>query len=194
MRYPVRFLLLCILAALAASRPASAEDKKIVIPCGHPVFRVFDFWVGDWQVFHRDSGKLAGFDRIGRTLGGCALQQSWISLDDHFSSPYVPFRMNGKSLTAFNGTEWVQFWVDNQAGMQLLRGGPEEGAFVLRSQTPVGGYLYRISWTPQEDGTIHNISERRKVDDGTWETVFDFIYRRNGNAMPSPEEPSEESE
>ena len=170
-----------ILSVLGVSPGYAKDEKKPVVPCSHPVFRLFDFWVGEWLVYDRESGKLVGFDRISRTLAGCALQQSWISLDDYFSSPGVPFRMNGKSLTAFNGKEWVQFWVDNQAGSQILKGGPEDKAFILSSDEPLGGYIFRMSWTPDKDGSIHNISERRKEDSEEWETVFDFIYRRNLN-------------
>lgn len=162
----------------------AAEKKKVVVPCLLSQYRTFDFWAGEWQVFRADTGVLVGFDRISRTLRGCALQQSWISLDDHFSSAYVPFRMNGKSFTAFDGRDWVQFWVDNQGGIQILKGGLEKKAMVLRSQ-PVMGYVYKISWTPQKDGTIRNISERKK-EDGDWETLFDFIYRRNENQLPPP--------
>ncbi|WP_321394768.1 hypothetical protein [Emcibacter sp.] len=170
-----------VLLLAGAQQGQAADSKKPVVPCSHPVFRIFDFWVGEWLVYHRDSGKLAGYDRVSRTLAGCALQQSWISLDDHFSSPNVPFRMNGKSLTAFDGSRWVQFWVDNQAGSQILKGGPQDKSFVLSSDQPVGGYDYRMSWTPNKDGTIYNLSERRKQGSEEWETVFDFIYRRNLN-------------
>ncbi|WP_417316895.1 hypothetical protein [Emcibacter sp.] len=186
----VLFLLL-----VAMVQPGYAKDsKKPIIPCSHPVFRLFDFWVGEWLVYHRDSGKLAGYDRVSRTLAGCALQQSWISLDDHFSSPKVPFRMNGKSLTAFDGAQWVQFWVDNQAGSQVLKGGPEDKSFILYSETPVGGYDYRMSWVPNKDGTLLNRSERRKEGTGEWETVFDFIYHRNLNQRRFEDEEEDQSD
>ena len=103
------------LIMLATKSVHAQNGGNIVVPCAVPFYRELDFIVGDWQVFHNSTGKLAGYDRIGRTLRGCAIQQSWISLDDHFSSEYVPFRMYGKSLTAFNGSEWVHMWVDNKA-------------------------------------------------------------------------------
>jgi hypothetical protein len=62
-----------------------AQNKSnLVVPCAIPFYRELDFIVGDWQVFHKSNGKLAGYDRIARTLRGCAIQQSWISLDDFF--------------------------------------------------------------------------------------------------------------
>lgn len=159
------------------------EKQKVVVPCAHPMFRTLDFWVGDWMVYHRQSGELAGYDRVGRILKGCAIQQSWVSLDDHFSSPMVPFRMNGKSLTSFNGEQWVQFWVDNQAGSQIIKGGFQEDKLVLTSETPIMGHIYELSWQKQKDGTVQHIARRRKVESDSWKILFDFIYRRNVNNM-----------
>lgn len=179
-------LLICMLGGMLApaSAPAWAWDaNRPVVPCAHPMFRALDFWVGDWTVYHRESGRLAGFDRVGRILKGCAIQQTWVSLDDHFSSPMVPFRMNGKSLTAFNGEQWVQFWVDNQAGSQIIKGGVEGKKFVLTSESPVMGHIYKLSWEKEKDGAVHHMARRRKVDEETWIVLFDFIYRRNVNQM-----------
>jgi len=152
------------------------------------MFRALDFWVGDWQVYHKESNRLAGFDRVGRILKGCAIQQVFVSLDDHFSSPMVPFRMNGKSLTAFNGQKWVQFWVDNQAGSQILKGGVEGKKFALSSESPVMGYIYKLTWEKNKDGTVEHMARRKKVDTENWEILFDFIYRRNISLMSLPPE------
>lgn len=160
------------------------EKDRPVVPCAHPMFRALDFWVGDWKVYHKDSGKLAGFDRVARILKGCAIQQSWISLDDHFSSPMVPFRMNGKSLTAFDGQKWTQFWVDNQAGSQMIRGGVERNKLTMISETPIMGHVYKLTWEKQKDGTVSHIAQRKKMDVEKWDVLFDFVYRRNVNNQP----------
>lgn len=171
---------------------AYAQEKgDIVIPCAIPFYRELDFTVGEWQVFHKSTGKIAGYDRIGRTLRGCAIQQSWISLDDHFSSKYVPFRMNGKSLTAFNGTEWIQFWVDNQAGVQILKGGPQRDQFVLQSEKPVAGYEYMLIWQKQEDGSLLNTHKRRNTENNknaAWEILYEWVYVKNLNQDLYPDE------
>ena len=173
---------------LGLTLAAHAKEKLLpVVPCAHPMFRALDFWVGDWMVYHRESGELAGFDRVGRILKGCAIQQSWVSLDDHFSSPMVPFRMNGKSLTAFNGQEWTQFWVDNQAGSQIITGGMVDNIFILKSEKPVMGQIYKLSWQLHKDGTVQHLARRRKVEEESWTILFDFIYRRNINKVMIPE-------
>ena len=178
-------LLLIVLAAGFIPAAVAKDTNRPVVPCAHPMFRALDFWVGDWKVYHRESGELAGFDRVGRILKGCAIQRSWVSLDDHFSSPMVPFRMNGKSLTAFDGVQWTQFWVDNQAGSQVISGGFEDGMLTLKSATPIMGHIYKLSWAKQKDGTVSHIARRRKVADESWTILFDFIYRRNiGTGLP----------
>lgn len=167
------------------------SSGKYVVPCAVPFYRELDFIVGDWQVFHKDTGKLAGFDRIGRTLRGCALQQSWISLDDHFSSEFVPFRMYGKSLTAFDGSKWVQMWVDNNAGVQILEGGPEKDRFVLRSREPVGGFEYELIWKKDDDERVENIHRRRNVSGNSpseWEILYHWQYVKNVNQSISPDD------
>jgi hypothetical protein len=162
--------------------------SKLVIPCAVPFYRELDFIAGDWQVFHKETGEFAGYDRIGRTLQGCAMQQSWISLDDHFSSEYVPFRMYGKSLTAFNGTQWVHMWVDNHAGVQILKGGPENDRFVLRSENPVGGFVYKLTWKKNEDGSLFNIHERKSVEGQDWQVLYEWVYKKNLSQNTLPQE------
>lgn len=184
--------IISLVISLPSNNFANAQSgDNIVVPCAVPFYRELDFIVGDWQVFHNSNGKLAGYDRIGRTLRGCAIQQSWISLDDHFSSEYVPFRMYGKSLTAFNGSEWVHMWVDNNAGVQILKGGPEKDRFVLRSESPVGGYEYKLTWQKGEKGRLLNLHERRKVSpatDNEWETLYEWVYIKNLNQNILPED------
>lgn len=184
--------IICLVISLPFQNAVYAQNgDNIVVPCAVPFYRELDFIVGDWQVFHNSDGKLAGYDRIGRTLRGCAIQQSWISLDDHFSSEYVPFRMYGKSLTAFNGSEWVHMWVDNNAGVQILKGGPEKDRFVLRSEKPVGGYEYKLTWQKGEKGRLLNLHERRKISsnsDDDWETLYEWVYIKNLNQNILPED------
>ncbi|PCJ37287.1 MAG: hypothetical protein COA93_00290 [Alphaproteobacteria bacterium] len=183
-------ILLGFSAVLVSSAYAQKKDTdkfRPIVPCAHPMFRALDFWVGDWQVYHKDSGKLAGFDRVGRTLKGCAIQQSWISLDDHFSSPMVPFRMNGKSLTAFDGQNWTQFWVDNQAGSQVIKGNFEGDRLILKSETPIMSHIYKLTWQQKKDGTVEHIAQRKKQGEEIWHILFDFIYRKNISHVANPE-------
>ena len=184
------------------------EKQDFIIPCGHPVWRTLDFWVGEWQVFHKDSGKLAGYDRVIRTLKGCVIQQNWLSLDDHFSSPYVPFRMAGKSLTSFTGKEWVQFWTDNQGGTLILRGKFENKIFTLKNEKLTQGFRYRSRYFKEKNGTVRIIHDRKyehaipensidkkenasnytKPINNEWHVISDLIYRKNNNQLLLPKD------
>ncbi|HRW29847.1 MAG: hypothetical protein KDF58_06105 [Alphaproteobacteria bacterium] len=195
MKKNILIFLYLLISPASVSMVSAQSVNDLVVPCAIPFYRELDFTVGDWQVFNKDTGKLAGYDRIGRILKGCAIQQIWVSLDDHFSSKYVPFRMNGRSVTAFNGSYWVQLWVDNQAGVQLLKGGPEKDKFVLKSDGTVGGYEYKMSWQRQDDGTLLNIHQRREVKEGEagpWETLYQWVYVKNLNRDLYPNEEDEE--
>lgn len=187
----ILFLILSISLLPSFVSDARAQDKgELVVPCAVPFYRELDFIVGEWQVFHKSTGEIAGYDRIGRILKGCAVQQSWISLDDHFSSKYVPFRMNGRSLTAFDGSKWIQFWVDNQAGVQILKGGPEKDKFVLRSEENIGDYEYELYWQRQDDGTLLNTHRRRTAigpEKGDWEILYEWLYVKNLNGDLFPD-------
>lgn len=183
------------ISILAGPHALAQSSGDMVVPCAVPFYRELDFIVGDWMVYEKSSGKLVGFDRIGRTLKGCAIQQSWISLDDHFSSKFVPFRMYGKSLTAFNGTSWVQMWVDNQAGVQILKGGPETDKFVLRSEENIGGYEYMLIWQRGEGEKLLNTHQRRQVrgdEKAEWQILYQWEYVKNlnENLFPDDEEDS----
>jgi hypothetical protein len=190
------------------SKKPKTPKQDFIVPCGHPVWRALDFWVGEWQVFHKDTGKIAGYDRVIRTLKGCVIQQNWISLDDHFSSPYVPFRMAGKSLTSFTGQEWVQFWADNQGGTVILRGKFENKIFTLVSENLIEGFRYRLRYFKEKNGTVRVINDR-KFEGKTsstpqafdskinlknvhqlkdWVNIFDFIYKRNNNELLLPQD------
>ena len=194
MKYLYKLLLLSIFSSSFTNISHAQGVKDLVVPCAVPFYRELDFIVGDWLVYHKSTGEIAGYDRIGRTLRGCAIQQSWISLDDHYSSKYVPFRMNGKSLTAFDGSKWVHMWVDNQAGVQILEGGPDKDKFVLSTQEPIGGFEYQISWQRQDDGSLINLHQRRTVEEGTsseWEVLNEWRYVKNINRDLYPEEDDE---
>lgn len=194
--------MVAVLSTNGAQVQAKEKKKNFVIPCGHPAWRVLDFWVGEWQVFHTKTDKIAGYDRVIRTLKGCSIQQNWVSFDDHFSSPYVPFRMSGKSLTAFNGREWIQFWVDNQAGSQILRGKFENKIFTFYGDRLIGGHQYRLKIF-KEGKIVRVINERQykgkegkseTSDDASekslkgWQVLFDFTYKRNRNQLLLPNE------
>lgn len=178
----------CFLLGVGAA--ANAQDRNVVeAPCSAPVYRQFDFWIGDWQVFKSGTEKLAGVDQIESILDGCALDQDWLQLDDSFRPEGGDSRLKGRSLLSVTQDgKWRQTWVDNSGYMNTLTGGREEnGDMVLRSG-PVrypssnGGYAnvyFEWRWTPNADGTVRSWGRTKVGEDGEWNISFDNIYRPN---------------
>ena len=46
------------------------------------------------------------------------------------------------------------------------------------SVTPRGTSLNRITWTPNQDGTVRQHWENSRDEGATWQTVFDGLYTR----------------
>ena len=180
---------------LSLTTVSYAKGDK-VIPCAHPIYHTLNFYLGEWQVYHKESNKLMAYDRVNRTLKGCAVQQSFFALDDYFSSPGVPFRMSGKGLFAFNGQEWTHLWVDNQGGTMYMTGGFEDEKLVLSTKEEILGYHYQITWEKVDNATLNNTAKRYKIEDNTglakdqiqWETLYEVVYRRNSNLLKATDE------
>ena len=153
-----------------AQQPASQPP-----PCSAAEHRQFDFWMGDWEVTTPD-GKPAGRNRIEPILGGCVLQERWTGAAGS----------TGNSFNLYNRAsgQWEQFWVDGSGGRLHLRGGLQEGAMVMQGERerpdPDTGVVQRerITWTPNEDGSVRQLWESSKDEGKTWNVVFDGRYRR----------------
>lgn len=155
-----------VLAALS-----HAEENEAPGPSVPPEARQFDFWVGDWEVTTPD-GKVAGHNTIERILGGRVLQENWSG-----SGGYV-----GKSFNLYDASlgKWRQFWVD-KSGLALVLTGGWNGTRMALAGERVSGektILDRITWTPNDDGTLRQLWEVSEDGGNTWQTIFDGLYRR----------------
>jgi hypothetical protein len=134
----------------------------------------FDFWIGDWNVIN-PAGKLAGHNRIESILGGCALAEHWDSASGG----------RGVSYNAYDATakKWRQFWVDSHGGVLELEGALDGRNMVLRSKAG-GSHVDRITWTPNDDGTVRQHWETSEDAGTTWTTSFDGRYERTRSGGP----------
>ncbi len=149
----------------------------------------FDFWVGEWMVFDRKSGRLNGIDLIEKDLGGCAIKQRWRHMNDDYSLAGAPWRMQGTSSSgiAADGL-WHQQWVDNNGGLLQLKGKRNADGemqletdwmeFVDRKGTR-HRTRHRWHWKPLPDGSIHNwgYQQRGLPEIGEWILYYDIEYR-----------------
>jgi hypothetical protein len=164
--------LLWMLLTMATNEPNAAAPKApppAAAACSDPAYRQFDFWLGEWTV-HGKAGRPVGRSRIESVLGGCAIAETWTS----GSGP----ANDGRSLNQYQaGTkQWEQYWVDAQDGRLLLRGGLQGSAMVLASED--GAAHQRITWTPNEDGSVRQLWESSTDGGATWTVAFDGLYRR----------------
>ena len=190
------FLIAAIGAVVAAPLHAEESDAAQTACSGQvwwadseATFSDFDFWIGKWQVFDRESGLMVGVDQVRRELAGCIVVQHWTHMNDLYTPPGSPRRMEGYSHTSLGADGmWHQTWIDNGGSRLPLTGKLDEKG-VMTMQTPWIEFttrdgkevstMHRWHWAPQDDGTIHNTGYTRRGKDGDWVKYFDIVYRRN---------------
>lgn len=134
--------------------------------------RDFDFWIGEWVVYQNGTDKIAGYSRIETILDGKAIQE-------HYSTASGNYR--GTSLNKYNAAEsrWEQYWIDNSGLTLHISGGLQDGKMMLSNSQSVNGVVTenRISWTPQEDGSVRQLWEQKQINQVDWQVAFDGIYK-----------------
>lgn len=65
-------------------------------PCSQPVFRQFDFWIGEWEAFGPKGAK-AGDSKITVLLDSCVILEEWTSANAQQGLIY-----SGKSFNSYN--------------------------------------------------------------------------------------------
>jgi len=141
----------------------------------------FDFWVGNWEVTTPD-GTIAGHNNIKSILGGRVVQENYTT----------PGLFAGHSYNSYNAGKkrWEQFWVDNTGTVLHLTGGlNDEGQMVLAGErvNPQGETVMdRITWTPNDDGSVRQHWEVSSDGEKSWSTLFDGKYVQLEESAESP--------
>ncbi|MEO8999503.1 MAG: hypothetical protein ABI227_07800 [Rhodanobacter sp.] len=179
---PIRYLLLPLLLALPtiarAQTPAASSTPTPptqTASCTDARHHQFNFWIGEWDVTN-PAGKHAGHSRIDAILDGCVIMENWSGASGS----------NGKSFNIYNATldRWEQYWVDNSGSRLMLSGHLVNGAMVLEGRQdkpdPKTGIVHRdrITWTPNDDGSVRQHWENSTDNGMSWQTSFDGLYRR----------------
>lgn len=156
-----------ILATFLLAIPALAQGQG----CDAPEHDQFDFWVGAWDVFGPD-GEKAGTNVIEKRDGGCTLLESWTSASGG----------TGTSINFYDerAGRWHQTWMGSGGGALYLDGGLDEDGNMVLSSDPDASPIQRITWTPNDDGTVRQHWQVSKDGGQTWETAFDGTYVRRG--------------
>ncbi len=143
-------------------------------PCNSTNHAQFDFWLGDWEVYHTQADTIVGHNTIERILNGCVVQENWTGATG----------FKGKSLNTFSpiDTTWNQIWVDVSGATYHFKGEWESGAMKMKGQT-IGGngqtILFEMSYTPDKETSNIRQLWKQSTDSGeNWIVIFDGIYKK----------------
>jgi hypothetical protein len=162
------------LLSLVLTGAASAQQTGAP-PCSEPVFRQFDFWLGEWEVFNQ-KGVKAGENRITREEYGCLLLEKWTAANGVTGQSY--------NFVDLNDGRWRQVWVSAGATIDYKGGLDAQGRMVLEGTigygagVPGNGDKFRGSWTPNADGTVTQHFEQFDPVKNEWSDWFVGTYRR----------------
>lgn len=140
----------------------------------NPVYRQFDFWIGEWDVF-APNGQKAGMSKVERLLDSCVILENWHTANGS----------NGKSFNTYNAkkNKWQQYWVTNNGGVtEYMNGRFENGSMIMETEKiPMPDQSYRImkmTFTPIEKDKVRQHGQSSTDGGITWKTDFDLEYRR----------------
>ena len=169
----MRLLFFCIVFSISSSLLAQT-------PCGaNPVYRQFDFWVGEWDVFGKNGNK-AGDSKISVILDSCIILEEWTSASKVQGLTYA-----GKSFNTWNRSsrQWQQTWVDNTGGStEYLKGKYADN----QMQFITDPFYFKKDSLAVRKLTFYNLGTNKvrqhgeiSKDNGvTWATEYDLEYRR----------------
>lgn len=166
------FTLLIIITTLFAQ----AQQTSVVKPCANnPIYRFFDFWIGDWEAFN-PGGKKAGDSKIELILDSCVIFENWTSTTQGYA---------GKSMNTYNVQTgmWQQTWIDNKGGMtEYVSSKWEKDKMIVTTRNEKqkeGTYkMMRMTFTKLNDDKVRQFGESSLDEGKTWKTDFDLEYRR----------------
>lgn len=175
---PRPFFILLLICAISCNSFAQTPAKP---PCSNPIYRQFDFWIGDWDVFG-PKGRKAGDSKISVILDSCIILEEWKSTAGQNGIVYA-----GKSFNTWNATskQWQQTWVDNVGGStEFLQGKYENNKmqfmsvpFEVAKDTMA---IRRLSFYYLDKDKVRQHGEISKDKGTTWATEYDLEYRRRG--------------
>ncbi len=167
MRFFIGFAIL-----LMTMSSAFAQGTAATGPCDGELFREFDFWVGDWDVFDQD-GQQVGTNSITLEEKGCLLVERWTDAQGNTGQSY--------NFVDHATGKWRQVWVNPGVVIDYEGGLDENGAMDLQGTLSVINtepQKYRGTWSLQEDGTVHQHLRQFDIEKGDWAAGFVGVYKK----------------
>ena len=149
------------------------------LPCSHPEFRQFDFWIGEWEAYGLKGNK-AGDSKISLILDSCIILEEWTS-----AGVQQGLRYAGKSFNTWNAAlkQWQQTWVDNTGNTTAFTKGKFENNKIIFNTDPFPFSkdtiaVRRLTFFNLGPDKVRQLSEITKDQGSTWKTEYDLEYRR----------------
>ena len=146
-------------------------------PCADPVYRQFDFWIGDWDVFEVERPTVVvARARIEPILNGCVLHEVYEGLDGHKGESF--------SIYDFTRNTWHQSWVNNSGYLLTIDGHLQGNSMILEGvdHMPYDKLRQvRGEWRPDEQGA-HEAAWRSTDRGITWVPWFDLSFRPHASS------------
>ncbi len=169
------FFLFMLLFVFAEAKSQSKQK----LPCSDPIYRQFDFWLGNWDVYGKQNKK-AGDSKISILLDSCIILEEWTSVQAPNN-----FNYTGKSFNTYNSSskQWQQTWVDNAGGTtEYLKGKFENNKMVFTS-VPFAFKrdsmaVRRLTFFNLGKDKVRQWGEISKDNEKTWNSEYDLEYRR----------------
>ena len=172
----MRILILAVMLS-TTQMSGMAQTKKEKTPHAHD----FDFWLGEWTVYNYGTDQVAGHSRITSIIDSLGIQEFYKTTDGSY---------HGTSLNKYNAAKdrWEQYWVDN-SGMTLFTcGGLQDDKMILQDAEPLADKpINRITWKPEDEGSVRQTWDQSKDGGETWTTVFDGKYVRERGKLETKE-------
>ncbi|MEM9617525.1 MAG: tetratricopeptide repeat protein [Pseudomonadota bacterium] len=145
-------------------------------PCTDEEYRHFDFWLGEWDVTGAGSAQPTAKSKISSKHGGCVVLEEYDVLSGAYTGMSINYYDNVRGV-------WHQSWMANNGAPVYLEGGlNDDGAMVLSDAehaiSEVSGAINRVTWTPNEDGSVRQFWETSSDGGETWSVAFDGMYTR----------------
>ena len=168
-------------AALAAAGAAGAQSdtdpaQAAPAPCAGDVYRAFDFWEGEWDVFDPQGAK-AGGNSITTEENGCLLVERWRGSGG----------TTGQSYNFYDPglAKWRQLWVSPGATIDYAGGLDAGGAMALEGEIAYRNgttFPFKGTWTLQEDGAVIQHFQQFNPETDEWDDWFIGRYVKKSSA------------
>ncbi len=161
------WVLVCAAVALAAAWPSAA--RAAAPACVAAAYHQYDFFVGSWNVYHKD-GKQFAADVVSKQMNGCVISERWLGSQTH-----------GVGYSAYDAGhgDWVQSFFGDDGSVLVMRGRPQgDGLLFVGDDFPKPGVVEhnRVLFRPLKGGTVEEYWTVSR-DGKTWSEAFDGFFR-----------------